>query len=87
VDKSQIDNTTMGLISRAQFERRLTIRLEEIERGLADQARQKTGYAWRLIVDHMYKEHADALTFANMADVMGECAQSIQRLSNSLKDR
>jgi hypothetical protein len=34
----------------------------------------------------MYKEHADALTFAKMADVMAECAQSILRLSNSPKD-
>jgi hypothetical protein len=76
----------MSLISRAQFERRLTICLEKIERGLTNQARQKTGHAWRLIVDHMYKEHGDDLTFANMADVMAECAQSIQRLSNSLKD-
>ena len=58
----------MSRISRAQFERRLTIRLEEIERGLANnRARQKTGYAWRLIVDRMYKEHADALTFASIA--------------------
>ncbi len=39
-----------------------------------------------MIVDHLYKEHAGALTFANMADVMAECAQSILRLSNSLKD-
>jgi hypothetical protein len=77
----------MSLISRAQFERRLTICLEEIERGLANRASQKTGYAWRLIVDHMYKEHADALTFANIADLMAECAQSIQRLSNTLKGR
>jgi hypothetical protein len=76
----------MSRISRAQFERRLTIRLEGIERGLANSARQKTGNAWRLIVDHMYKEHADALTFANIADVMAECAQSILRLSNTLKD-
>jgi hypothetical protein len=34
----------------------------------------------------MYKEHADDLTFANIADAMAKCAQSIQRLSNSLKD-
>jgi hypothetical protein len=76
----------MSQISRAQFERRLTIRLEEIERGLANRARQKTGYGWRPIVNHMYKEHADALTFANIADVMAECAQSILRLSKTLKD-
>jgi hypothetical protein len=76
----------MSLISRAQFERRLTTCLEEIERGLGNRARQKTGYAWRLIVDHMYQEHADTLTFANMADVLAECAQSIRRLSNRLND-
>jgi hypothetical protein len=76
----------MSRISRAQFERRLTIRLEEIDRGLANRARQKTGYAWRLIVDRMYKEHADALTFGNIADVMAECAHSILRLANNLKD-
>jgi hypothetical protein len=76
----------MSLISRAQFERRLTVRLEEIERGLANQARQKTGCAWRPIVDHMYKKHANDLTFANIADVMTECARSIQRLSNSLRE-
>ena len=74
------------MISRAQFERRLAIYLEKIERGLADRARQKTGYAWKLIVDHMYKERANELTFANIANVMAECAQSILRLSNSLKD-
>jgi hypothetical protein len=74
------------MISRAQFERRLAICLERIERGLADRARQKSGYAWKLIVDHMYKKHVNDLTFANMADVMAECAQSIQRLSNSLND-
>jgi hypothetical protein len=66
----------MSLISRAQF---------EIEQGLANRARRKTGYAWRLIVDHMYNEHADELTFANIVEVMAECAQSILRLSNSLK--
>ena len=33
----------MSLISRAQFERRLTVRLEEIERGLANRARPKNG--------------------------------------------
>jgi hypothetical protein len=58
----------MSLISRAQFERRLTSCLEKIERGLANRAGGKTGYAWRLIVDHMYKEHGDDLTFANIAD-------------------
>jgi hypothetical protein len=57
-----------------------------VERGLANRARQKTVYAWRPIVDHMYKEHADVLTFANIADVMAECAQSILRLANNLKD-
>jgi hypothetical protein len=76
----------MSLISRAQFERRLTIRLEKIERGLANRPRDKIGPAWRLIVDHMYKERAKDLTFANMAEVMAECAQSIQRLSNSLRE-
>jgi hypothetical protein len=74
------------MISKGQFERRLTICLEQIEPGLANRARQKTGYAWKLIVDHMYKERANELTFANMANVMAECAQSILRLSNSLKD-
>jgi hypothetical protein len=76
----------MSLISRVQFERRLTTCLDKIERGLANRACQKTGYAWRLIVDHMYKKHAHDLTFANIADVMAECAQSILRLSNNLKD-
>jgi hypothetical protein len=71
------------MISRAQFERRLAICLEKIERGLADWARQKTGYAWKLIVDHMYKKHASDLTFGYIADVMAECAQSVERLSSN----
>ena len=76
----------MSLISRKQFERRLTVRLEEIERGLANEHAKKTQYTWRLIVDQMYTEQANGVTFANIADVMAECAQSIPRLSNSLKD-
>jgi hypothetical protein len=34
----------------------------------------------------MYTEQANGVTLANIADVMAECAQSIPRLSNSLKD-
>jgi hypothetical protein len=64
-----------GLISTPRFEHRLTICLE-IERGLANRARQKTGYAWRLIADHKYNDHAEELTFANIAEAMADCAQS-----------
>ena len=45
-------------ISRAQFELRPTIRPEAIERRLAH---AQTGYAWGLILDHMYKAHAGIL--------------------------
>jgi hypothetical protein len=62
----------MSLISRAQFERRLTVCLEKIERGLANRARQKTGYAWRLIVDHMYNGPApDIACAAQQQDSLG----------------
>jgi hypothetical protein len=88
VDKWHIGNThhEADLKSPVRASPNLTIRLEQIERGLTNRARQKTGYAWRLIVEHMYRGHANDLTFANIAGVMAECAQSIQRLSYSLKD-
>jgi hypothetical protein len=44
VDEWQIGNRSMSLISRKQCERRLTVRLEEIERGLANGHAKKKRY-------------------------------------------
>jgi hypothetical protein len=67
----------MGLISRRVFEYHLSAHLNRIEPGLATLLRRKVGYAWRL---------ADDLTFANLTQVLTECARSLARLNDSLED-
>jgi hypothetical protein len=76
----------MSLISRRLFEYHLSAHLNRIEPGLAPLLRRKTGYAWRPIVDEMYRERADDLTFANLNQVLTECARSLARLNDSLED-
>lgn len=71
-----------SLISKEQFERRLKGHLSEIELDLASKAQQQIGYAWRLIIDHIYRERGDDITFENLTD----CAQTIARLAHNLKD-
>jgi hypothetical protein len=53
----------MGLISRRLFERHLSAHMNQIQPGLAALLRRKVGYAWRPIVDEMYRQRADDLTF------------------------
>jgi hypothetical protein len=76
----------MNLISRAQFEHRLSAHLNEIEPGLALRVRRRIGYAWEAIIDHMYRQRIDGLTFANLKDMIGECAQAIVKLGETLRD-
>jgi hypothetical protein len=71
-----------SLISQEQFERRLKGYLSEIELDLASNAQQQIGYAWRSIIDHIYQERGDDITFENLTD----CAQTIARLAHNLKD-
>jgi hypothetical protein len=74
------------MISRRFFEFQLSAHLNRMEPGLAALLQRKAGYAWRTIIDHMYREHADKLTFANLNQVLSECAHSLARLNNSIED-
>jgi hypothetical protein len=74
------------MISRGLFEHHLSAHLNQMEPGLAALLRRKVGYAWRPIIDHMYRECADKLTFANLNQVLSECARSLARLNNSIED-
>jgi hypothetical protein len=74
------------MISRSLFENHVSAHLNRIEPGLAAILRRKVGDAWRPIIDHMYRERADALTFANLNHVLSECAHSLARLNSSIED-
>ena len=68
-------------ISKEQFERRLKGYLSDIELDLASNAQQRIGYAWRAIIDHMYRERGDDIT-----ENLTYCAQTIARLAHNRKD-
>jgi hypothetical protein len=53
---------------------------------LAALLQRKVGYAWRPMIDHMYRERADKLTFASLNQVLSECAHSLARLNSSIED-
>jgi hypothetical protein len=76
----------MRLISRRHFEIQLSAHLNRIKPGLAGLLRRKVGDAWRPILDEMYGERADDLTFTNLTHVLTECARSLARLNDSLQD-
>jgi hypothetical protein len=76
----------MSLISRRLFEHHLSAHLNRIKPGLAALLGRKTGYAWRPIVDEMYRERAGDLTFANLTHVLTDCARLLARLNDSLQD-
>jgi hypothetical protein len=60
------------MISRRLFELQLTAHLNRMEPGLAPLLQRKVGYAWRPMIDHIYRERADKLTFANLNQVLSE---------------
>ena len=74
------------MISRRIFEFQLSARLNRMEPGLAALLQRKVGFAWRPIIDHMYRECAGKLTFANLSQVLSECAHSLARLNSSIED-
>jgi len=76
----------MRLISRRVFEDQLSAHLNRIEPGLAALLQRKVGHASRLILDEMYRQRADDLTFSNLTHVLTECARSLARLNDSLED-
>jgi hypothetical protein len=76
----------MSSISRKLFEHHLSAHLNRVKPGLAALLRRKTGYAWRPIVDEMYRQRADDLTFANLPHVLTDCARSLAQLNDSLQD-
>jgi len=73
-------------ISKDEFERSLDGCLDRIEFGLASQARQRIGYAWRTIINYLYIDRADHMTSQNLEQVTTECADTIKNLANNLKD-
>ena len=76
----------MSLLTRAQFERHLSTYLDKRDPGLAGRARRRIGFAWDAIIDHMYKKHAECLTFTSAAELTAECGEAIVRLLKSVKD-
>jgi hypothetical protein len=76
----------MSLLTRAQFERHLSNHLDKRDPGLAGRARRRIGFAWDAIIDHMYKKHAERLTFTSAAELTAECAEAIVQLLKSVKD-
>jgi hypothetical protein len=81
-----VNVSRLGMISRRFFEFQLSARLNRMEPGLAALLQRKVGYAWRSIIDQMYRERADRLTFANLNEVLSECAHSLARLNSSIED-
>jgi predicted kinase len=72
-------------ISRAQFERLLTLRLDRLRLGTAQKVKRLLGRAWRKIVDEMYERNAKRLAENQFAAVITECADAINSLSKSVK--
>ncbi len=72
-------------MSRAQFERLLTLRLERLRLGTAQKVKRLLGRAWRKIVDEMYERNAERLAKNQFAAVVIECADAINSLSKSVK--
>jgi hypothetical protein len=57
-----------------------------MEPGLSAILQRKVGYAWRPIIDHMYRKRFNDLTFANLNHVLSECANSLARLNSTIED-
>jgi hypothetical protein len=74
------------MISRRLFELQLLAHLNRMEPGLAALLQRKVGFAWRPMIDHMYRERAGKLTFANLNQVLSEWAHSLARLNSSIED-
>jgi hypothetical protein len=75
----------MSLLTRVQFERHLSNHLDKLDPGLAGRARRNIGIAWRVIIDDMYKKHAERLTFASAMELTAECGEAILQLLKSVK--
>ncbi len=74
-----------GGVSRTQFERLLTLRLERLRLGTAQKVKRLLGRAWRKIVDEMYERNVERLAKNQFAAVITECADAINSLSKSVK--
>ena len=74
-----------GGVSRAQFERLLTLRLERLRLGTAQKVKRLLGRTWRKIVDEMYERNVERLAKNQFAAVITECADAINSLSKSVK--
>jgi hypothetical protein len=76
----------MSLITKGEFEHFLTKQLEHIQRGLTIKAKRRIGDAWRAVIDQMYRDRTDDMTYGNLSRIITECAEDIQSLTNTLKD-
>ena len=75
----------MALLSRQVFELRIRVQLDQLEPGLAGRVRRKVGFAWRPIVDKMYRRHGTELNFSNQSGIISGCATALRRLDESVE--
>jgi hypothetical protein len=73
-------------VSKDDFERSLTGCLNKIQFGLASEAQQRIGYAWRGIISYLYIDQAENMTLQNLEQVTADCANTIVNLANNLKN-
>jgi hypothetical protein len=83
---TQQSTSHVSFISRRLFELQLRVFLDRMEPGLAERVQRKAGYAWRGILDCIYRERATQMTFANRNTVLAECATSLLRLDQSIEE-
>lgn len=50
-----------SVISRAQFERLVLLRLDRVRPGVAREAKWLFDVAWETVIDHIYEQHAERL--------------------------
>jgi hypothetical protein len=74
------------MISKQFFKSHLLAHLNRMEPGLSAILQRKVGYAWRPIIDQMYRKRFNDLTFANLNHVLSECANSLARLNSTIED-
>lgn len=68
------------MITRAQFERLIVLRLDKLRPGTSTAAKRIFGGAWPTLIDHFYDENATRLAENEFAVVVNTCARLIIEL-------
>jgi hypothetical protein len=77
----------MAFISRRLFEIQLCAHLDRMDAAFVPRVQRKVGFAWRPIIDQLYRERVGQMSFANRSEVLAECAAALVRLDQTIENR